>query len=171
MIEDDHFSAVSARPYHRITTPATARWALVRSVSKFLGPDLRLALIATDAESATRLEARLSAGTTWVSHLLQRTAHELLVDPGVQELDERAREAYAHRSGLLIQRLHVHGIEVSCRPDGLHVWIELVIDSGSVVQALVERGWAVRPGHIFLRAPSSRRPTHSPPNSPRSSPT
>lgn len=157
VIEDDHFSAVSARPYHRITPPTTARWALVRSVSKFLGPDLRLALVAADVESAMRLESRLSAGTTWVSRLLQHIAHELLVDPGVHELHERAREAYTQRSGLLIQRLHAHGIEVPYRPDGLNVWLELDVDSRSVVQALAERGWAVRPGHLFVRDPSTHQ--------------
>ncbi|MFF0155949.1 aminotransferase class I/II-fold pyridoxal phosphate-dependent enzyme [Streptomyces sp. NPDC005263] len=157
VIEDDHFSAVSARPYHRITPPTTARWALVRSVSKFLGPDLRLALVAADAESATRLEVRLSAGTTWVSRLLQHTVHELLVDPGVQELHEQARAAYADRSGLLIQRLHAHGIEVAHQPDGLNVWVELDVDGRSVVQALADRGWAVRPGHLFARDPSAYR--------------
>ena len=157
VIEDDHFSAVSARPYHRITPPTTARWALVRSVSKFLGPDLRLALVATDADTAVRLEARLSAGTTWVSHLLQHIVRELLLDPGVLELHERAREAYAHRSGLLVDRLHAHGIEVPHRPDGLNVWIELDVDGRSAVGALAQRGWAVRPGHLFVRDPSTHQ--------------
>ncbi|WP_253267212.1 aminotransferase class I/II-fold pyridoxal phosphate-dependent enzyme [Streptomyces sp. NL15-2K] len=157
VIEDDHFSAVSARPYHRITPPATARWALVRSVSKFLGPDLRLALVAADAETTVRLEARLSAGTTWVSLLLQHIARELLLDPGVHELHERAREAYAHRSGLLVDRLHAHGIEVPYRPDGLNVWVELDVDGRSAVEALAQRGWAVRPGHLFVRDPSTHQ--------------
>ncbi|MEU2723250.1 aminotransferase class I/II-fold pyridoxal phosphate-dependent enzyme [Streptomyces smyrnaeus] len=157
VIEDDHFSAVSTRPYCRITPTTTARWALVRSVSKFLGPDLRLALVAADTQSATRLEARLSAGTTWVSRLLQHSARELLADPGVHELHERAREAYAHRSGVLVQQLHAHGIEVPHRPDGLNVWIELDVDSRAVVQALAERGWAVRPGHLFVHDPSSHQ--------------
>lgn len=157
VIEDDHFSAVSTRPYCRITPASTARWALVRSVSKFLGPDLRLALVAADTESAMRLEARLSAGTTWVSRLLQHSARELLADPDVHELHERAREAYAHRSGLLIQRLHAHGIEVPHRPDGLNVWVELDADGRSVVQALAERGWAVRPGHLFVHDPSAHQ--------------
>lgn len=155
VIEDDHFSAVSARPYHRITPPTTARWALVRSLSKFLGPDLRLALVAADAETTVRLEARLSAGTTWVSRLLQHIARELLLDPAVQELHERAREAYAHRSGLLVERLHAHGIEVPHRPDGLNVWVELDVDGRSAVEALARRGWAVRSGHLFVRDPST----------------
>ncbi|MEU5591307.1 aminotransferase class I/II-fold pyridoxal phosphate-dependent enzyme [Streptomyces sp. NPDC020298] len=157
VIEDDHFSAVSARPYHRITPPTTARWALVRSVSKFLGPDLRLALVATDTETTARLEARLSAGTTWVSHLLQHVARELLLDPGVQELHERARGTYAHRSGLLVEQLRAHGIEVPGRPDGLNVWVELDVDGRSVVEALAQRGWAVRSGHLFVRDPSAHQ--------------
>lgn len=157
VIEDDHFSAVSTRPYCRITPETTARWALVRSLSKFLGPDLRLALVATDTQSAMRLEVRLSAGTTWVSRLLQHSARELLADPGVHELHERAREAYAHRSGLLIQHLHARGIEVPHQPDGLNVWVELDVDGQSVVQALAERGWAVRPGHLFAHDPSTHQ--------------
>ncbi|MEW9511540.1 aminotransferase class I/II-fold pyridoxal phosphate-dependent enzyme [Streptomyces bacillaris] len=157
VIEDDHFSAVSARPYHRITPPGSSRWALVRSVSKFLGPDLRLALVAADAESTARLEARLSAGTTWVSRLLQHAARQMLLDPSVHELHERAREVYARRSGLLIERLHAHGIEVPHRPDGLNVWVELDVDGRAAVKALAHRGWAVRPGHLFAPDPAAHR--------------
>ncbi|MFF5517063.1 aminotransferase class I/II-fold pyridoxal phosphate-dependent enzyme [Streptomyces coeruleorubidus] len=157
VIEDDHFSAVSGRPYHRVTPPSSARWALVRSVSKFLGPDLRLALVASDAETAARLEARLSAGTTWVSRLLQHITRELLLDPRVHELHERAREVYALRSGLLVERLHAHGIDVPYRPDGLNVWVELDVDPRAAVAALARRGWAVRPGHLFAPDPAAHQ--------------
>ncbi|WP_019071767.1 aminotransferase class I/II-fold pyridoxal phosphate-dependent enzyme [Streptomyces hokutonensis] len=157
VIEDDHFSAVSARPYHRITPPGSSRWALVRSVSKFLGPDLRLALVAADAETAARLEARLSAGTTWVSRLLQHVTRELLLDPRVHELHERARELYARRSGLLVERLHAQGIEVPHKPDGLNVWVELDVDGRAAAAALAQRGWAVRPGHLFAPDPAAHR--------------
>lgn len=161
VIEDDHFSAVSARSYHRITPPSSSRWALVRSVSKFLGPDLRLALVAADAETAARLEARLSAGTAWVSRLLQHIARELLRDPRVHELHERARELYARRSGLLVEQLHAqgvtHGTNVPYRPDGLNVWVELDVDGRAVVAALAQRGWAVRPGHLFAPDPAAHQ--------------
>ncbi|QNP68597.1 aminotransferase class I/II-fold pyridoxal phosphate-dependent enzyme [Streptomyces roseirectus] len=156
VIEDDHFSAVSARPYHRITPAGTARWALVRSVSKFLGPDLRVALVAADPESAARLGARLSAGMTWVSRLLQRTVHDLLADPAVHDLHERARESYAGRAALLAERLRAHGFDVPPDSDGLNLWIGLDVDERSVTDALAHRGWAVRPGHVFAVAPSPR---------------
>ncbi len=49
-IVDDHFALLSATPWHSRALPAsTQRWALVRSMSKTLGPDLRLAFIASDA--------------------------------------------------------------------------------------------------------------------------
>lgn len=92
-----------------------------------------------------------------MSHLLQHVVRELLFDPGVLELHERAREAYARRSGLLVDRLHAHGIKVPYRPDGLNVWVELDVDGRSAVEALAQRGWAVRPGYLFGRDPSTHQ--------------
>ncbi|MEV0439582.1 aminotransferase class I/II-fold pyridoxal phosphate-dependent enzyme [Streptomyces spectabilis] len=159
VIEDDHFSAVSAMPYHRVTPAGTGTWALVRSVSKFLGPDLRLALVAADGETARRLETRLSAGSMWVSLLLQHTARELLTDPDVRALHDRARRAYAERGALLVRELTAHGIGVPAayRPDGLNVWVDLDQRARPVVDALARRGWAVRPGDLFAAGPSDRQ--------------
>ncbi|MEU6200704.1 aminotransferase class I/II-fold pyridoxal phosphate-dependent enzyme [Streptomyces sp. NPDC047061] len=151
VIEDDHFWAVSSAPYHRITPPQVSRWALVRSVSKFLGPDLRLALVATDEESAQRLQTRLNTGTTWVSRLLQHTVYRLLSDPQVHELTARARDAYAERASLLLAELAERGIgrPSGYRPDGLNVWVPLGTEGRPVADALARRGWAVQPGHLF----------------------
>ncbi|MFF7469053.1 aminotransferase class I/II-fold pyridoxal phosphate-dependent enzyme [Streptomyces sp. NPDC008092] len=151
VVEDDHFWAVSHVPYHRITPPQVTRWALVRSVSKFLGPDLRLALVATDEESAQRLQTRLNTGTTWVSRLLQHAAYRLLSDPQVHRLTARARGAYVERSSLLLAGLAERGIgrPPGYRPDGLNVWVPLGTESRPVADALARRGWAVQPGHLF----------------------
>src|SRR5699024_2291735 len=81
VVLDDYFSFLSRRPFRSPLPPAHRRWALVRSVSKFPGPDLCLAVTATDPETASRLALRLSPGTTWVRHLLQRLAHGALADP------------------------------------------------------------------------------------------
>ena len=59
------------RPYHSLIGPDHGRWALIRSVSKFLGPDMCLAVAASDPRTADRLAMRLTPGTTWVSHLLR----------------------------------------------------------------------------------------------------
>src|SRR5690606_13332917 len=54
IIEDDHFSLLSQSPYQSLIGPGHERFALVRSVSKFLGPDMCLALAATDPTTAER---------------------------------------------------------------------------------------------------------------------
>jgi len=148
VIEDDHFSALSVRPYVRVTPPESARWALVRSVTKFLGPDLRVAVVATDAVTAARLRARLEPA--WVSLLLQGLARDLLADPATTALVARARETYARRAALLAERL-----ELAVPPDGLNVWIDLPDDAERVAARLAERGFRVRPSTAFAvgRAP------------------
>ena len=55
VIQDDYFSYLSQQPFHSIVGPDHRRWALVRSVSKFVGPDMCLAVTACDADTAARL--------------------------------------------------------------------------------------------------------------------
>ena len=55
VIEDDHFSMLSRRPFHSLIGPEHRRWALVRSVSKFLGPDMRGG-VAEDAQAVGRVD-------------------------------------------------------------------------------------------------------------------
>ncbi|MGB4776981.1 aminotransferase class I/II-fold pyridoxal phosphate-dependent enzyme, partial [Microbacterium sp.] len=98
VIEDDHYSMLSTRPYHSLIGPGHHRFALVRSVSKFLGPDMCLAITASDPATAERLALRLSPGTTWVSHLLQRLGHALLADDEVRAGIRRASDHYARRN-------------------------------------------------------------------------
>lgn len=157
VIEDDHFSAVSSYAYRRATPPATNRWALVRSVSKFLGPDLRLAFIAADPETAARLETRLSSGTTWVSHLIQHLVFALLTDDTTQALLAEARSAYATRSTFLVNALTEQGIRSNPRPDGLNVWIEFDYPVQNLVTELGELGWLVRPGDAFATEKGQHR--------------
>ncbi|MEA7571675.1 hypothetical protein ONJ95_26970, partial [Salmonella enterica subsp. enterica serovar Virginia] len=41
----------------------TQHWAVIRSVSKTLGPDLRLAIVASDSATSAKLRLRLNAGS------------------------------------------------------------------------------------------------------------
>jgi DNA-binding transcriptional MocR family regulator len=149
VIEDDHFSAVSTSPYHRATPPSAGRWALVRSVSKFLGPDLRVAFIAADPATAALLETRLGSGTTWISHLLQQLTHALLTDPVTAALLDVAKRAYADRAATLAHALAEHGITTNPNPDGLNVWVEFDRPVQQLVADIAESGWLVRPGDPF----------------------
>ncbi|GGM50879.1 aminotransferase class I/II-fold pyridoxal phosphate-dependent enzyme [Microbacterium saperdae] len=148
LIEDDHFSMLSQRPYESLIGPGHRRYALVRSVSKFLGPDMCLAIAATDPETADRLAMRLSPGTTWVSHLLQRLTLAQLTDAEVSARVASAGAHYAARNAAFTARLREHGIDAPVT-DGLSLWIELPRPARLVVERLMRRGWLARTGDEF----------------------
>ena len=158
VIEDDHFSMLSRRPFHSLIAPEHRRWALVRSVSKFLGPDMCLAVTASDPDTAERLAMRLTPGTTWVSHLLQRLALALVTDPDVAAGIEAAGAHYAERNRAFAERLTALGIPAEAG-DGLNLWIALPVPARDVSEQLMRRGWLARPGDAFVLAdePAARR--------------
>ncbi|GAA1726611.1 aminotransferase class I/II-fold pyridoxal phosphate-dependent enzyme [Microcella frigidaquae] len=148
VIEDDHFSMLSRSPFRSVIGPDHQRWALVRSVSKFLGPDMCLAVTASDAETAERLAMRLSPGTTWVSHLLQRLTLALVSDPGVAAGIARAGGHYAARNAAFAARLTALGIPARAG-DGLNLWVALPVPAREVSTHLMRRGWLARTGDEF----------------------
>jgi DNA-binding transcriptional MocR family regulator len=149
LIEDDHFSMLSRAPLHTLIGPSHRRWARVRSVSKFLGPDLGVAMTASDPETAARLALRLTPGTTWVSHILQRLAHALLSDPEVLAGIERAGAHYAERNAAFARMLTERGLPVDAG-DGLNLWVPLPAPVAVVRENLMRRGWLARGGDEFF---------------------
>jgi len=79
VVEDDYAAAAAGAPYVSLHG-ASPRWAVIRSLSKMLGPDLRIAPVAGDALTISRVEGRQLLGAGWVSHLLQQTAAQLWDD-------------------------------------------------------------------------------------------
>lgn len=158
VIEDDHFSMLSRQPFHSIIGPEHRRWALVRSVSKFLGPDLCLAVTASDPDTAERLAMRLTPGTTWVSHLLQRLVLALVTDPEVTAGIEAAGVHYAERNRAFAARLTELGVPASAG-DGVNLWVALPVPARDVSEQLMRRGWLARAGDAFVLAdePAARR--------------
>jgi DNA-binding transcriptional MocR family regulator len=158
VVEDDHLSLVAGSAYERARASNTARWALVRSMAKILGPDLRVAVVASDPKTEDQLRRRLVAGVNWVSHLLQATAAALLDDPATSARLAEARAAYARRAARLEAELLRHGI-TSARPtDGLNVWVPLAGNESFVVNELARRGWQVRPGSAYAADPAHSQP-------------
>jgi DNA-binding transcriptional MocR family regulator len=146
LLEDDHLGPIAGAP--RLTlTAGRSRWAAARSLAKSLGPDLRLAVLAGDAETISRVRGRQAVGPGWVSHLLQRTAAMLWEDKKVSRGLERATETYTQRREAFVSALAKQGIEVEA-PTGLNVWVP-VPDETIVVQTLLADGWAVMPGAPF----------------------
>jgi DNA-binding transcriptional MocR family regulator len=155
VILDDHFALLTEVLYYSVIPPSTRRWALVRSVSKGLGPDLRLAFVACDADTAARLRIRLAPGMTWVSHLLQAIVGACLGSAVVQQQVAAARLAYAARRDELHAALGQQGIAVPRPSGGLNVWIPLQQDAKDVAYAMARKGWLVRLGSAYaVQAPS-----------------
>ncbi|MGP5251847.1 aminotransferase class I/II-fold pyridoxal phosphate-dependent enzyme [Brachybacterium alimentarium] len=148
VIQDDYYSFLSQQPFHSIIGPEHRRWALVRSVSKFVGPDMCLAVTATDPDTAGRLALRLSPGTTWVSHLLQRITHAVMAAPESLELIHRAGAHYAERNAAFAARLTALGLPVEAG-DGMSLWVPVPVPAREVADRLMRRGWLVRTGDEF----------------------
>lgn len=156
IVEDDHFSLLSQRPFRSIVPAGHRRFALVRSVSKFLGPDMSVALVASDAHTAERLGIRLRAGTAWVSHLLQRLSLALLTDEAALAKVAEAGAHYARRNAAFREAMAAHGVDCAAG-DGLNVWVPVAAPAGETVERLRLRGWLVRSGDDFSVSPASGR--------------
>ncbi|HEX6256042.1 MAG TPA: aminotransferase class I/II-fold pyridoxal phosphate-dependent enzyme [Euzebyales bacterium] len=146
VIEDDHAGIVAGAAYHTLTG-GRDRWAVVRSMAKSLGPDLRLAVLAGDRHTVARVEGRQRLGPGWVSTILQRLAAHLLTDPNVADLLDRAAATYTRRRDALVAALGAVGLDASGR-SGLNVWVP-VPEEGAVVAGMQRAGWAVRAGEPF----------------------
>ncbi|MGO2138940.1 MAG: aminotransferase class I/II-fold pyridoxal phosphate-dependent enzyme [Leucobacter sp.] len=146
VVEDDHLSGVASVPF-RTLTMGRAAWAVVRSFSKTLGPDLRLAVAAMDQETTGRVQMRQLIGPGWVSHLTQRLAARVLSDPVAKDRIERAAASYDERRDLLIEVLAKSGIHARgvC---GFTVCVPVPAEA-EIVAALARKGWAVQAGEPY----------------------
>jgi DNA-binding transcriptional MocR family regulator len=167
VIEDDHAADVASAPaagrgaaVRTLVHARRERWAVVRTVSKSLGPDLRVALLTGDETTVARVEGRQALGTGWVSHLLQRTVAALWCDPAVQERLAAAAAAYAERRTALLDALAREGVSAT-GASGLNVWVPVAEEAGTVA-ALAAAGWAVRAGERYrIHSPPAIRITAS----------
>jgi len=160
LIENDCAGPVAGSVMHALTNVTRERWVLVRSTSKFLGPDLRVAVVAGDAVTVARVRGRHALGSRWVSHVLQQLALTLWSDPSSGRRLARAGEIYSHRRNAVLAALRARNIQARGR-SGFNVWVP-VRDEVSVVRSMADRGWAVAAGERFrLQAAPAIRVTVS----------
>ena len=147
LIENDYGGPVAGAALHTLRRPSHERWAVVRSTSKFLGPDLRVAVMAGDDTTVARVRGRLALGARWVSHVLQQLVLALWSDPSSGRRLARTGEIYAQRRNATLAALRARNVGVrGC--SGFNVWVP-VRDEAGVVRALADRGWAVAAGERF----------------------
>jgi DNA-binding transcriptional MocR family regulator len=143
VVEDDHAGPVAGVAAHT-ATGRLARWVHIRSVSKSLGPDFRLAVLAGDEATISHVAGRQALGTGWVSYQLQESVADLWSDPATIE---HAARVYAARGRALRGALAARGIPVTGR-SGMTCWMP-VPDEDRIASAMASAGWAVAPGRRF----------------------
>jgi DNA-binding transcriptional MocR family regulator len=155
VIEDDYVARVAGAPYFPVHGDG-GRWAVVRSQSKVLGPDLRVAMVAGDPLTISRIEGRQRLGPGWVSHVLQQIAAAMLGDEATTKRLAEAERVYAERRAALVSALAERGIAAT-GDTGLGVWLPMA-DEAAAVRELLAQGWAVSPGerYRFNSAPGIR---------------
>lgn len=146
LIENDPCGPVAGASSLTLTQ-GRQHWAIARSTSKFLGPDLRVAVLAGDATTVARVRGRQALGARWVSYVLQHLALSLWSDPAAGRHLARVAETYAQRRGALTRALAAEGVVVTA-VSGFNVWIP-VLQEAAVVQRLAGSGWAVAAGERF----------------------
>jgi DNA-binding transcriptional MocR family regulator len=154
IIEDDHAGPAAGAAYVTIIDRQRQTWAVVRSVSKWLGPDLRVAVMAADPRTHARVQGRQTLGARWVSHILQR----LVVSIWRDRITQRAGRVYAERREALLRALRERGI-AGRGASGLNVWIPVAEESATIT-ALLQLGWAVKAGERYrIASPPAIRVT------------
>lgn len=156
LVEDAHGWDIDLLP--ATLTGGQQHWAVIRSLSRLLGSDVRLAFVAGDQHTIARVEARQAVTTSWVSRLLQEIAADMLAAPDVQRRLRRASTTTNKRRGALLSALQQRGVRAH-GSSGLHNWIP-VHEEGFAVQHLLDAGYAVLAGERFrLRTPPAIRVT------------
>ncbi len=148
IVEDDHSSQIAASPDVTLAQLLPGRVVHVRSYSKSLGPDLRIAGMSGPADLVDRVVARRMLGPGWTSRMVQRIALDLLTSVSSIEQVADARRIYAARMAAIRRGLRGAGVEVPPH-DGINLWVP-VADERAALLHLAAAGIRVAGGTPFV---------------------
>lgn len=148
VIEDDHSSQISTAPDVSMAALLPSRVVHVRSYSKSLGPDLRLAAVGGPTDLVDRVVARRMLGPGWTSRMVQRLGLDLMTDVASIERVADARRIYAARMAAVRRGLRAQGLEVP-KHDGINLWLP-VADERAALLHLAAVGIRVAGGSPFV---------------------
>ena len=160
-VEDDQFADGSpTRPGSLLNEDGIGdRVIYVRSFSKLLAPDLRVAAVAARPRLRALLAECKSFADGWTSRLLQRTLALALMDAELAGLLSHAAEQYARRRAEAARAinsiLEAHGGSTWCGPDGLNLWVYLPPDADAteVAERSAAAGVRIASGEPFFLRP------------------
>jgi len=144
IMEDDGVGDISSLPAVSLGHLFPKRVIHIRSFSKSLGPDLRLAVLSSSSNVVRQIQSYRSFSSGWTSRLLQAATAWLLDDDESTRIVDHARQIYAARRAALAEPLRECGIALP-PGDGLCVWIPVESEQFALV-TLAARGIAVLPG-------------------------
>jgi DNA-binding transcriptional MocR family regulator len=144
VIEDDGVGDVSIHPPISLGVTMPERVVHIRSFSKSLGPDLRIAVLSAPAMVIRQIQSYRSFSSGWTSRLLQAATAWLLTDAETSRRVAEARAVYAERRRALVARLAEHGLAMP-ESDGLCIWVPVETEQFALV-TLAAHGIAVLPG-------------------------
>jgi DNA-binding transcriptional MocR family regulator len=161
VIEDDHFAGITmARPGSLLADRRIEdRVVYIRSFSKSIAPDLRIAVAVARPRLRTLLAEAKSFADGWTSRLAQRTLARALADEELDVLLEAAAAAYAQRRIAAANEVHTAfaplGGGAWGGADGVNIWVHLPTGSESmqVIEQAASLGVLVAPGEPFFIRP------------------
>jgi GntR family transcriptional regulator / MocR family aminotransferase len=160
VIEDDQFSGISQQgPGSLLSDPRLEdRVLYLRSFSKSIAPDLRIAVAAARPRLANLMREAKSHADGWTSRLIQRVLAGVLGDAELDDWMERARNEYKLRrlrAANVINASLSPGLGTWPGCDGANIWVHLPagVDATEVIENAAMRGVLVAPGEPFYVTP------------------
>jgi GntR family transcriptional regulator/MocR family aminotransferase len=156
-IEDDHFAGIATtRPGSLFSDERIGdRVVYIRSFSKSIGPDFRIAIATARSRLRALLMEEKSFADGWSSRLTQSAIAEVFADPDLEYALQTTARAYEDRRRAVATALssRVAGLaRVASGMDGVSVWVTLSAEIGSseVIEHGAALGVLVAPGEPFF---------------------
>jgi DNA-binding transcriptional MocR family regulator len=153
IIEDDGIGPISPSPDRSFGQWYPDKVVHIRTYSKTLGPDLRLAVLSASKEYAQSIQAYRNFGASWTSRILQNAAAFLLKSDTCRRQIDHARSIYEQRRNWLATALQKRDIPYFGY-EGFSLWIPVPSEQFALITAALH-GYAVFPGSRFMNEEQS----------------
>lgn len=130
IIEDDAFPWFSPVPASSLGAWLPSRIIHVRSLSKILGPDLRLGVVSASSMIIREIQAYRGFGPAWTSRILQAAAAILLNDPHTHRRIHESYRHYQERREKMVSKLRQ--CSMSCPVgEGFSFWLPVLNETSA----------------------------------------